>query len=41
VRQGAQAPRPAPREPVRIAVDPHPAAVHLFDAETTLRLGAP
>jgi multiple sugar transport system ATP-binding protein len=39
VRQPAQAARPAPNDPVRIAVDPHPGAVHLFDARTTRRLG--
>jgi multiple sugar transport system ATP-binding protein len=41
VRQGPQAARPDPNDQVRIAVDPHPAAVHLFDAATTQRLGAP
>jgi multiple sugar transport system ATP-binding protein len=41
VRQGAQAARPDPNDEVRISVDPHPAAVHLFDAATTQRLGAP
>jgi multiple sugar transport system ATP-binding protein len=39
VRQGAQAARPSPRDQVRIAVDPDPASLHLFDATTTARLG--
>jgi multiple sugar transport system ATP-binding protein len=41
VRQSAQAVRPEPNEQVRIAIDPHPAAVHLFDATTTQRLEVP
>jgi multiple sugar transport system ATP-binding protein len=41
VRQTAQAARPAPNDQVRIAVDPHAGAVHLFDAATTQRLVAP
>jgi len=40
VRQTAQAARPSPHEQVRIAVDPDPASLHLFDATTTERLGA-
>jgi multiple sugar transport system ATP-binding protein len=38
VRQPPQAARPAPRDLVRIAVDPDPAALHLFDAISTERL---
>jgi multiple sugar transport system ATP-binding protein len=41
VRQGAQAAKPAPNDPVRISVDPDPSALHLFDATTTQRLIAP
>jgi multiple sugar transport system ATP-binding protein len=41
VRQPPQAARPAPRDGVRIAVDPDPAALHLFDAVSTLRLVGP
>jgi multiple sugar transport system ATP-binding protein len=40
VRQPPQAAKPAPRDQVRIAVDPDPAAVHLFDAASTQRLDA-
>ena len=40
VRQGAAAPSPPIGEAVRIAVDPDPAAYHLFDAATGARLGA-
>ncbi len=40
VRQSAQAPRPSQNEPVRIAVDPDPASLHVFDAATTERLAA-
>jgi multiple sugar transport system ATP-binding protein len=38
VRQSGHAPKPAPNDAVRIAIDPDPAAMHLFDASTTLRL---
>jgi multiple sugar transport system ATP-binding protein len=38
VRQDAQAAKPAQHESVRIALDAHPTAVHLFDAVTTERL---
>jgi multiple sugar transport system ATP-binding protein len=41
VRQPPQAVRPAPGDQVRVAVDPDPAAVHLFDAVSTERLDAP
>ena len=41
VRQGAQAARPSPHDQVRIAVDPDPASLHVFDATTTERLGEP
>jgi len=41
VRQSARAAKPAPNDQVRIAVDPDPAAMHLFDATTTQRLTAP
>jgi len=41
VRQPPQATRPAPRDQVRIAVDPAPTALHLFDAASTQRLTAP
>jgi multiple sugar transport system ATP-binding protein len=41
VRQSARAAKPAPNDQVRIAVDPDPAAMHLFDATTTQRLIAP
>ncbi len=40
VRQSAQAPRPSQNEQVRIAVDPDPASLHVFDAATTERLVA-
>jgi multiple sugar transport system ATP-binding protein len=39
VRQGPSAAKPAPGEAVHIAIDPDPAAYHLFDAATGLRLG--
>jgi multiple sugar transport system ATP-binding protein len=39
VRQGAGASKPKIGEAVRIAVDPDPAAYHLFDAEGGARLG--
>ncbi len=39
VRQSAQAARPSPQDQVRIAIDPDPASLHLFDAATTERLG--
>jgi multiple sugar transport system ATP-binding protein len=39
VRQPPQAAKPAPGDQVRIAIDPDPAALHLFDAVSTLRLG--
>jgi len=39
VRQPPQATRPAPGERVHVAIDPDPAALHLFDAATTRRLG--
>jgi ABC-type sugar transport system ATPase subunit len=41
VRQSPQAAKPAPRDQVRIAVDPDPAALHLFDAVSTQRLALP
>jgi multiple sugar transport system ATP-binding protein len=41
VRQPPQAARPAPGDQVRIAIDPDPAALHLFDAVSTLRLAGP
>ena len=39
VRQGAAAAKPKIGEAVRIAVDPDPAAFHLFDADGGGRLG--
>jgi multiple sugar transport system ATP-binding protein len=41
VRQPPQAAKPAPGDQVRIAIDPDPAALHLFDAVSTLRLVGP
>jgi multiple sugar transport system ATP-binding protein len=41
VRQPPQATKPAPGDQVRIAIDPDPAALHLFDAVSTLRLAGP
>jgi hypothetical protein len=41
VRQPPQAAKPAPGEQVRIAIDPDPAALHLFEAVSTLRLVGP
>jgi multiple sugar transport system ATP-binding protein len=41
VRQPPQAAKPAPGDQVRIALDPDPAAFHLFDAVSTQRLSAP
>jgi multiple sugar transport system ATP-binding protein len=41
VRQPPQAAKPAPGEQVRIAIDPDPAALHLFAADSTLRLVGP
>ena len=41
VRQPPQAAKPAPGEGVRIAIDPDPAALHLFDAVSTQRLAGP
>ena len=41
VRQPPQAAKPAPGEQVRIAIDPDPAALHLFDAVSTQRLAGP
>jgi multiple sugar transport system ATP-binding protein len=38
VRQPPQAAKPAPGDQVRVAPDPDPAALHLFDAVTTQRL---
>jgi multiple sugar transport system ATP-binding protein len=38
VRQPPRAAKPAPGDQVRIALDPDPAALHLFDAVTTRRL---
>jgi hypothetical protein len=38
VRQPPQAAKPAPGDQVRIALDPDPAALHLFDAVSTQRL---
>jgi multiple sugar transport system ATP-binding protein len=38
VRQDSQAAKPAQNEAIRIAIDPDPTAVHLFDAVTTERL---
>jgi multiple sugar transport system ATP-binding protein len=38
VRQGSQAAKPAPNASIRIAIDPAPASLHLFDALTTRRL---
>jgi ABC-type sugar transport system ATPase subunit len=38
VRQPPQAAKPAPNDQVRIALDPDPAALHLFDAVSTQRL---
>jgi len=39
VRQPPQAAKPAPGDQVGIAIDPDPAALHLFDAASTQRLG--
>jgi multiple sugar transport system ATP-binding protein len=39
VRQGPSAAKPAPGEAVHIGIDPDPAAYHLFDATSGLRLG--
>jgi ABC-type sugar transport system ATPase subunit len=41
VRQPPQAAKPAPGDQVRIAIDPDPAALHLFDAVSTQRLAGP
>jgi multiple sugar transport system ATP-binding protein len=41
VRQPPQAAKPAPGDQLRVAIDPDPAALHLFDAVTTQRLAAP
>jgi multiple sugar transport system ATP-binding protein len=41
VRQPPQAAKPAPGDQVRIAIDPDPAALHLFEAVSTLRLVGP
>jgi multiple sugar transport system ATP-binding protein len=41
VRQPPQAAKPAPGDQVRIAIDPDPASLHLFDAVTTKRLAGP
>jgi multiple sugar transport system ATP-binding protein len=41
VRQPPQAAKPAPGEQVRIAIDPDPEALHLFDAVSTQRLAGP
>ena len=41
VRQPPQAAKPAPGDQVRIALDPDPAALHLFDAVSTQRLAGP
>ena len=41
VRQPPQAAKPAPGDQVRIAIDPDPAALHLFDAVSTRRLVGP
>jgi multiple sugar transport system ATP-binding protein len=41
VRQPPQAAKPAPGDQVRIAIDPDPAAIHLFDAVSTQRLVGP
>jgi ABC-type sugar transport system ATPase subunit len=41
VRQPPQAAKPASGDQVHIAIDPDPAALHLFDAATTQRLVGP
>jgi multiple sugar transport system ATP-binding protein len=41
VRQPPQAAKPAPGDQIRIAIDPAPAALHLFDAVSTQRLAGP
>ena len=41
VRQPPQAAKPAPGDQVRVAIDPDPAALHLFDAVSTQRLAGP
>jgi multiple sugar transport system ATP-binding protein len=41
VRQPPQAAKPAPGDQIRIAIEPDPAAVHLFDAVSTRRLAGP
>ena len=41
VRQPPQAAKPAPGDQVRIAIDPDPAALHLFDAVSTQRIAGP
>jgi multiple sugar transport system ATP-binding protein len=41
VRQPPQAAKPAPGDQVRVAIDPDPAALHLFDAASTQRLAGP
>jgi multiple sugar transport system ATP-binding protein len=41
VRQSSHAPKPAPNEVIRIAVDDDPSSIHLFDDLTTERLVAP
>jgi multiple sugar transport system ATP-binding protein len=41
VRQPPRAAKPAPGDQVRIAIDPDPAALHLFDAVSTQRLDGP
>jgi multiple sugar transport system ATP-binding protein len=41
VRQPPQAAKPAPGDQVRIAIDPDPTALHLFDAVSTQRLAGP
>jgi multiple sugar transport system ATP-binding protein len=38
VRQPPQAAKPSPGAQVRIGIDPDPSAIHLFDAQSTLRL---
>jgi multiple sugar transport system ATP-binding protein len=41
VRQPPQAAKPAPGDQVRVAIDPDPSALHLFDAASTQRLAGP
>ena len=41
VRQPPQAAKPAPGDQVHIALDPDPAALHLFDAVSTQRIAGP